>query len=159
MALALSITIAGPIPPPHKADAAQSQIKSLAVKPPVSTKPQALTQPETPPPATTATVATPVAPPVTQPVYTPPAPQYGCGSDPNMAYIYQHESGCSTTAVNASSGAYGLCQALPGYKMASAGADWQSSWDTQNAWCVSYAIQRYGSTYNAYLFWVSNHWW
>lgn len=82
-----------------------------------------------------------------------------CGSDPNMAFIYQHESGCSTTSVNASSGAYGLCQSLPGSKIASAGADWQTSWDTQNSWCISYANSRYGSPYLAMLAWENQGWW
>ncbi|MFE4872096.1 lytic transglycosylase domain-containing protein, partial [Streptomyces sp. NPDC056682] len=37
--------------------------------------------------------------------------------------IVSHESGWNHTATNSSSGAYGLVQALPASKMASAGAD------------------------------------
>lgn len=55
--------------------------------------------------------------------------------------------------------AYGLCQSLPGRKMASAGADWQSNSVTQLKWCNSYAVNRYGSWYNAYVFWQNNKWW
>jgi len=156
MALCL-IMLVSPIPPPHKAAAVKphTHIKSLAVTPPVTPQPQVVAQPETPPEQT----VNPVEAPASVSAPAPSVSVVGCGSDPNMAYIYQHESGCRTDAVNPSSGAYGLCQALPGYKMASAGADWQTNWDTQNAWCVSYANQRYGSTYNAYLFWVANHWW
>lgn len=54
---------------------------------------------------------------------------------------------------------YGLCQATPGYKMASAGADWAVNPVTQLRWCTDYAKRRYGSWTAAYNFWVVNHWW
>lgn len=72
-------------------------------------------------------------------------------------YIVSHESGWRTTAAN-NSGAYGLCQALPGSKMASAGADWQSNPVTQLRWCSSYAARK-GGWAAAYEFWISHHWW
>jgi len=53
---------------------------------------------------------------------------------------------------------YGLCQATPGYKMASAGADWASNPVTQLKWCSNYA-SRYGGWKGAYNFWIVNHWW
>lgn len=77
----------------------------------------------------------------------------------NAYYIFQHESGCNPKAVNQSSGAYGVCQALPGNKMASAGEDWQTNPITQMRWCNSYAHQRYGSWANAVAFWSNNKWW
>lgn len=44
------------------------------------------------------------------------------------------------------SGAYGLPQALPGSKMAAAGADWATDPDTQERWLVKvYAPEQYGS--------------
>lgn len=55
--------------------------------------------------------------------------------------------------------AYGLCQSLPGSKMASAGADWQSNSVTQLKWCDQYAKARYGSWHAAYNFWQNNRWW
>ncbi|OZG61299.1 G5 domain-containing protein [Bifidobacterium lemurum] len=73
-------------------------------------------------------------------------------------YIINHESGWNPTATNASSGAYGLAQALPGSKMASAGADWQTNYQTQFKWFVSYCNSRYGSIAGAYDFWVANNW-
>lgn len=73
--------------------------------------------------------------------------------------IIQKESNWGVTAQNASSGAYGLCQALPGQKMASAGSDWSSNPVTQLRWCDSYASQRYGSWSNAFDFWQRNRWW
>ncbi|MCA9329703.1 DUF348 domain-containing protein [Candidatus Saccharibacteria bacterium] len=54
---------------------------------------------------------------------------------------------------------YGLCQATPGYKMSSAGADWATNPVTQLRWCSNYAVERYGSWSAAYNFWVVNHWW
>lgn len=73
-------------------------------------------------------------------------------------YIISRESGWRATAANPS-GAYGLCQALPGSKMASAGADWQTNPVTQLRWCNGYATGRYGSWSAAYNFWLANHWW
>jgi uncharacterized protein YabE (DUF348 family) len=73
-------------------------------------------------------------------------------------YIVSKESGWRPTAQNPS-GAYGLCQALPGSKMASAGADWQTNPVTQLKWCNSYAVGKYGSWRAAYNFWLANHWW
>lgn len=54
---------------------------------------------------------------------------------------------------------YGLCQATPGIKMASAGADWRTNIVTQMKWCHNYAIGRYGSWEKAYNFKVSRGWW
>lgn len=53
---------------------------------------------------------------------------------------------------------YGLCQATPGYKMASAGADWSTNPVTQLRWCSNYA-KRYGGWQGAYNFWIVNRWW
>jgi uncharacterized protein YabE (DUF348 family) len=74
-------------------------------------------------------------------------------------YIITRESTWNYLAVNRSSGAYGLCQSLPGSKMLSAGSDWQTNPITQLRWCNGYALGRYGSWAKAYNFWVNNHWW
>lgn len=74
-------------------------------------------------------------------------------------YIITKESGWNYLAVNSFSGAYGLCQALPGSKMASAGSDWATNPETQISWCNSYATSRYGSWQAAYNFWLANNWW
>jgi uncharacterized protein YabE (DUF348 family) len=73
-------------------------------------------------------------------------------------YIVSHESNWSYQAQN-SSGTYGLCQALPGSKMASAGADWQSNPVTQLRWCSGYAASKFGGWGGAYNYWVSHHYW
>lgn len=76
-----------------------------------------------------------------------------------VEYIVQKESGWRYAAVNAGSGATGLCQSLPASKMASAGADYLTNPVTQLRWCNSYAQSRYGGWAGAYQFWLSRHWW
>ncbi len=82
-----------------------------------------------------------------------PADQFQCFSN-----IVNHESTWNYRASNPSSGAYGLVQALPGSKMASAGADWQTNPATQIKWGLSYMDGRYGSPCGAWSFWQANHW-
>ncbi|KUO22497.1 aggregation-promoting factor C-terminal-like domain-containing protein [Streptomyces dysideae] len=79
--------------------------------------------------------------------------QYNC-----FANIVDHESDWNVNATNASSGAYGLVQALPGNKMASAGSDWKTSAATQIKWGLDYMNDRYGSACGAWNFWQSNGW-
>ncbi len=59
--------------------------------------------------------------------------------------LWQEESGWNVYASNPGSGAYGIPQALPGSKMASAGPDWQSDAATQIRWGLSYIQATYGS--------------
>lgn len=72
-------------------------------------------------------------------------------------YIVSRESGWRPFASNGRT--WGLCQALPGSKMASAGADWQTNPVTQLKWCSGYAKGRYGSWAAAYNHWLSAHYW
>ena len=85
---------------------------------------------------------------------------YGIGASEKAMweYIINRESGFNHYATNASSGAYGLPQSLPGSKMASAGADWQTNPYTQLKWMYGYMTSRYGSIAGAYNFWQANHW-
>ncbi|WP_333741212.1 transglycosylase SLT domain-containing protein [Streptomyces sp. IBSBF 2806] len=83
----------------------------------------------------------------------PNAAQYNAFSN-----IVKHESGWNVSATNASSGAYGLVQALPGSKMASAGSDWKSNAKTQIKWGLDYMNSRYGSPVAAWNFWQANGW-
>lgn len=82
-----------------------------------------------------------------------PGDQFQCFSN-----IVNHESTWNYKATNASSGAYGLVQALPGTKMASAGADWQTNPATQIKWGLNYMNDRYGSPCGAWSFWQANNW-
>lgn len=59
--------------------------------------------------------------------------------------LWTRESGWSTFATNGSSGAYGIPQALPGWKMASAGSDWRTNPITQIRWGISYIASKYGT--------------
>ncbi|MFJ3208783.1 aggregation-promoting factor C-terminal-like domain-containing protein [Streptomyces flaveolus] len=82
-----------------------------------------------------------------------PSGQFQCFSN-----IVDHESSWNYQAVNASSGAYGLFQALPGSKMSSVGSDWQTNPATQIKWGLNYMDSRYGSPCDAWAFWQNNHW-
>jgi flagellar biosynthesis GTPase FlhF len=82
-----------------------------------------------------------------------PADQFQCFSN-----IVDHESSWNYQAVNPSSGAYGLFQALPGSKMSSVGADWQTNPATQITWGLNYMNSRYDSPCGAWSFWQANHW-
>lgn len=75
-----------------------------------------------------------------------------------FSQIVERESGWNYRASNASSGAYGLMQALPGTKMASAGADWRTNPATQIKWGLNYMNDRYGSACGAWDFWQANNW-
>ncbi|NGO70266.1 lytic transglycosylase domain-containing protein [Streptomyces sp. SB3404] len=75
-----------------------------------------------------------------------------------FSQIVERESGWRADAQNPSSGAYGLVQALPGSKMASAGADWRTNPATQITWGLGYMNDRYGSPCGAWSFWQANSW-
>lgn len=65
--------------------------------------------------------------------------QFSC-----LVSLWNKESGWRTNAANPS-GAYGIPQALPGSKMSSAGADWQTSASTQITWGLNYIAGVYGT--------------
>jgi len=67
------------------------------------------------------------------------ASQFSC-----LEPLWAQESGWSVTAANPD-GAYGIPQALPGSKMASAGPDWQTDAATQIRWGLEYIQATYGS--------------
>lgn len=69
--------------------------------------------------------------------------------------IFTRESGWRWNAYNPS-GAYGIPQALPGSKMASAGADWQTNPYTQIRWGITYMDSVYGSPCGAWAHWESH---
>jgi hypothetical protein len=78
--------------------------------------------------------------------------QFGC-----LNNIWSRESGWRVTAANAS-GAYGIPQALPGSKMASAGPNWQTNATTQVKWGLGYIKGRYSNPCGAWAFWQNNGW-
>ncbi len=74
--------------------------------------------------------------------------------------LWNGESGWRWNALNSSSGAYGIPQALPASKMAVSGANYQTNAATQVNWGLSYIKSSYGSPCNAWATWNSRspHW-
>jgi len=70
-------------------------------------------------------------------------------------FIYMKESGNRTNAINKSSGACGLGQALPCAKMGCSLTDYAC----QDAFFTKYMQNRYGTWENAKAFWLSHKWW
>lgn len=67
-----------------------------------------------------------------------------------LVALWKKESGWRVNAYNASSGAYGIPQALPGRKMASVGSDWETNPATQITWGLGYIQGRYGTPCGAW---------
>lgn len=81
------------------------------------------------------------------------ATQYSC-----LNQIAIHESNWDPHDYNASSGAYGIPQALPGSKMSTAGADWHDNPVTQVKWMIGYVDAAYGSACAAWSYWQAHSW-
>ena len=86
--------------------------------------------------------------------------EYGWSNDDYVAWlmIVKRESSFNPYAINKKSKATGLCQALPGKKMASHGKDWRTNYKTQLRWCRDYIKNRYNTPSQAWSFWQSHHW-
>jgi len=78
--------------------------------------------------------------------------QWGCLDD-----LWNEESDWVYNAENAS-GAYGIPQALPGSKMASAGADWLTDPTTQIKWGLGYIQSTYGTPCGAWAHEEADGW-
>jgi hypothetical protein len=72
--------------------------------------------------------------------------------------LWTRESGWNPYATNPGSGAYGIPQALPGSKMASAGPDWRTNPATQIRWGLSYIDSQYGSPCGAWAHEQADGW-
>lgn len=75
---------------------------------------------------------------------------WGSGEFDCLVALWKKESGWRVNAHNKSSGAYGIPQALPGTKMGSAGADWETNPATQITWGLGYISGRYGTPCGAW---------
>ncbi|GAB2471375.1 M15 family metallopeptidase [Xylanimonas ulmi] len=77
-----------------------------------------------------------------------------------LEQLWTAESGWNHYADNPTSSAYGIPQALPGSKMATAGTDWETNPRTQIIWGLDYIADRYGTPCEAWAFWNrhSPHW-
>jgi hypothetical protein len=110
-------------------------------------EPVAPSAPSTPPvPAITGTPTSAQAYAYTQVV------QRGWGENDYscLVSLWERESNWNASAMNKSSGAYGIPQSLPGSKMASAGADWESNPNTQVNWGLTYISDRYSTPCEAW---------
>jgi len=81
-------------------------------------------------------------------------PKYGLSSAEFdcLDNIWTQESGWNVHADNPTSSAYGIPQALPGSKMASAGPNWADDAETQIRWGLGYIRARYGSACEAWSY-------
>ncbi len=79
--------------------------------------------------------------------------EFGC-----LDSLWERESGWNPGAENPASGAYGIPQALPGSKMASAGADWATNPATQIRWGLGYIKSLYGSPCGAWDHELADGW-
>lgn len=86
--------------------------------------------------------------------------KYGWGESQFQCYdnIIMRESRWLWYADNPTSSAYGIPQALPGSKMASAGADWRTNPATQIKWGLGYVKDRFGSPCSAWAFKRAHGW-
>ncbi|WP_026406783.1 G5 domain-containing protein [Actinomyces gerencseriae] len=75
---------------------------------------------------------------------------WGDGEFSCLQSLWNRESGWNYQAQNASSGAYGIPQALPGSKMSSVADDWATNPATQITWGLGYIQGRYGTPCSAW---------
>jgi len=73
------------------------------------------------------------------------AATWGPGQFPYLDLLWERESGWNPAATNPISGAFGIPQALPAVKMASAGLDWATDPYTQIIWGIDYIRATYGT--------------
>jgi hypothetical protein len=116
-----------------------------SVKPKPKPKPQPLVVRAAPKPAATRTAVPSVADARAYALSRIGSTQFGC-----LDRLFDRESGWNPYARNASTGAYGIPQALPGDKMATIASDWRTNPVTQVRWGLSYISGRYGTACNAW---------
>ncbi len=78
--------------------------------------------------------------------------QFGLAADQwqYLDALWKRESGWNHLAKNASSGAYGIPQSLPGSKMAAVAPDWRTNAETQITWGLAYIAARYDNPQGAW---------
>lgn len=79
--------------------------------------------------------------------------QMGCLVD-----LWDHESNWNYRSINRVSGAHGIAQALPAWKMSTVAKDWRKNPVTQITWGMNYIKSRYGNPCNALRHWQQKNW-
>jgi hypothetical protein len=131
---------------------AASKTLSLVGAPKLATRPVSASSGSS---GSTGTPALPVGPPVSpgsaQAIGKSMLSSFGFGDDQwgCLDDLWNRESGWRVNAENAS-GAFGIPQALPGDKMASAGSDWMTNAATQIKWGLGYIKSVYGTPCGAW---------
>jgi len=135
------------------AEARKNKVPSLTLKKGPTPEPSESAAAEVP-------AGPPVAPGTAQAVAKAMLPKYGWKGEEQYNCLYQlwnRESGWRTTAGRVD-GPYGIPQANPGSKMASAGPNWRTDAATQIRWGLGYIKGRYGSPCGAWSHFQANHW-
>jgi cell wall-associated NlpC family hydrolase len=83
---------------------------------------------------------------------------WGAAQFPYLNLLWQRESGWNPAATNPVSGAFGIPQALPAVKMASAGLDWATDPYTQIIWGINYIRAAYGTPQSAWAHELAAGW-
>jgi hypothetical protein len=149
-----SYTVTVPPPPAPKPTAAPKPADKVAPKPKAAAP--AVPAVHAAPTAATAAAPAPVtwdtSPGSAQSYAASKLSSYGWGQDQMSCLVplWNKESTWNYQASNPGSGAYGIPQSLPGSKMASAGADWQTNPQTQINWGLGYIKGSYGSPCGAW---------
>nr|WP_175637411.1 lytic transglycosylase domain-containing protein [Sinomonas mesophila] len=128
---------------------------------PAPTPPPVPAPPPLPPPAASPGVGGVVNDPAGAKAYAAaqlPAYGWGGGEYACLVSLWTRESKWLTDATNPYSGAYGIPQALPPSKYATAGPDWLTNYRTQITWGLGYIRSRYGSPCAAWAHSESRGW-
>jgi cell wall-associated NlpC family hydrolase len=83
---------------------------------------------------------------------------WGPSQFPYLNLLWERESGWNPAAANPISGAFGIPQALPAVKMASAGLDWATNPYTQIIWGIGYIHATYGTPQAAWTHELAYGW-
>lgn len=164
------LAIGGAIPPQSEPVAHAEEAQTVQASVPETTQeaPQETPAPETQPVAETPVATAPK--PQTASYQVPDQPAEGYARDSKEYWmlsagippedwqfvdaLVSKESSWNPNAVNPSSGACGLAQALPCEKV---GANWNNP-VTSLKWQYGYVLSRYGGYAQAWNFWLANHW-
>lgn len=144
--------LVGPYQPPAKAQTVQRPIAAAPLHHPLAKPAKAVAERREAPARATRSVSRAASNRAIAAASLSPY-QFSC-----LNKLWENESGWNHRARNPYSGAYGIPQAYPASKMASAGSDWRTNPRTQIRWGLRYIEARYGTPCGAWSFWKRNNW-